>query len=322
MVGVEWIWILLAVAAVFYLLQELLRAKKRKRFPPGPKGLPILGNIHLLGKNPHQDLYHLAQKHGPIMYLQLGFVPAIIVSSPEAAEKFLKTHDLVFASRPYNQAVWYVTHQQRNLVWAKYGSYWRNMRKLCTLELLSTVRINQFQSMRREELGLLIESLKRAASDRVAVDLSASVSSLSANMSCLMIFGKKYMDKDFDDRGFKDVIQEFLHLAAVPNLGEFFPFLAVLDLQGLTRRLKVISKVFDDFLERIINEHAQSKSKKQTRDFVDTMMAILQSGEAEFEFDRRHVKAVLLVSPITLLVMIFDSRYLFDNFLENLMSYL
>lgn len=293
----------LLVAGICYLLQELLWLKKRRRLPPGPKPLPIIGNLHLLSKNPHQDLLHLSQKHGPIMYLQLGFVPAIVVSSPDAAEKFLKTHDLNFASRPHHEGSHYVAHGQRNLTFAKYGSYWRNMRKLCTLELLSTVRINQFQSMRKQEIGLLIEKLKRVGSNdsdsnRVAVDFSELVASTNADMSCLMIFGKKYLDRQvFDDRGFKNVIQELLHIAAVPNLGDYFPWIGVLDLQGLTRRFKNIGKVFDEFLEKVIDEHVhQSKVQENpNRDLVDTMLNILRSGKFEFEFDRRHIKSVLLV---------------------------
>ncbi|CDP12933.1 unnamed protein product [Coffea canephora] len=292
--SIHWLWTALALAAIWFFLQDLFLMKKRKRFPPGPKGLPIIGNLHLLGKNPHQDLEKLAKKHGPIMHMRFGYVPAIIVSSPEAAEKFLKTYDQVFASRPYHESSWYVSYEQRNLTFGQYGPYWRNMRKLCILQLLSSHKINSFLPMRREEVGTLVKSLKQAASDGAAVDLSASISSLGANMSCLMIFGKKYMDKDFDDRGFRDVIQEGLHVAAMPNLGDYFPLLGVLDLQGLTRRFKDLAKVFDKFFEKIIDEHLQSQEHKQTKDFVDIMMGIMQSGEAEFEFDRRHVKAILL----------------------------
>ncbi|XP_027077829.2 cytochrome P450 71AU50-like [Coffea arabica] len=294
MMSIHWLWTALALAAIWFFLQDLFLMKKRKRFPPGPKGLPIIGNLHLLGKNPHQDLAKLAKKHGPLMHMRFGYVPAIIVSSPEAAEKFLKTYDQVFASRPYHESSWYVSYEQRNLTFGQYGPYWRNMRKLCILQLLSSHKINSFLPMRREEVGTLVKSLKQAASDGAAVDLSAAISSLGANMSCLMIFGKKYMDKDFDDRGFRDVIQEGLHVAAMPNLGDYFPLLGVLDLQGLTRRFKDLAKVFDKFFEKIIEEHLQSQEHKQTKDFVDIMMGIMQSGEAEFEFDRRHVKAILL----------------------------
>ncbi|XP_027078023.1 cytochrome P450 CYP736A12-like [Coffea eugenioides] len=294
MMSIHWLSTALALAAVWFFLQDLFLMKKKKRFPPGPKGLPVIGNLHLLGKNPHHDLAKLAKKHGPLMYMRFGYVPAIIASSPEAAEKFLKTYDQVFASRPYHEASWYVSYEQRNLTFGQYGPYWRNMRKLCILQLLSSHKINSFLPMRREEVGTLVKSLKQAASDGAAVDLSAAISSLGANMSCLMIFGKKYMDKDFDDRGFRDVIQEGLHVAAMPNLGDYFPLLGVLDLQGLTRRFKDLAKVFDKFFEKIIDEHLQSQEHKQTKDFVDIMMGIMQSGEAEFEFDRSHVKAILL----------------------------
>ncbi|KAI3451091.1 hypothetical protein Pfo_007756 [Paulownia fortunei] len=290
-----WFWTAIYVIIFLWTLQQLLSLNKKKKLPPGPIGIPILGHFHLLGKNPHQDLHHLAKKHGPIMYLRFGFVPTIVVSSPAGAELVLKTHDLVFAGRPRHQASKHLSYDQRNIVFAPYGPYWRNMRKLCTLELLSNLKINQFQPMRRTELGLLVSSLQQAAEKREIVDISARISALSGDMTCLMVFGRKYADRDLDEKGFKAVIEETLQVAAIPNLGDYFPYMGVLDLQGLTRRMKELSKTFDGFLERIIDDHVQNKQeKKQAQDFVDTMMAIMESGEAGFDFDRRHVKAVLL----------------------------
>ncbi|KAG5593779.1 hypothetical protein H5410_035011 [Solanum commersonii] len=253
-----------------------------------------MGHLHLLGKNPHNDFQKLAKTHGPLMYVRLGLVPTIVVSSADTAEKFLKTYDHIFASRPHNEAAQYLAYGQKNLITAKYGPYWRNMRKLCTQHLLSNQKISSFQSMRRQQVEFMIKSLKNEACDHcVVVDLSAKISSLSADLTCLMVFGKKYMDEDLDKRGFKAVVEEVEHLAATPNLGDFFPFLGVTDLQGLTRRLKDFSKVFDEFLEKIIDEHVQSCDQKQSKDFVDTMLDIMQSGEAEFQFDRRRIKAIL-----------------------------
>ena len=85
------IWATLVVIFVVYAL--LINIQNRKRHPPGPKGLPIIGHLHLLGKNPHQDLQKLAKTHGPLMYVRLGLVPTIVVSSAETAEKVLKTYD-------------------------------------------------------------------------------------------------------------------------------------------------------------------------------------------------------------------------------------
>ncbi|XP_057747699.1 cytochrome P450 71AU50-like [Arachis stenosperma] len=158
------------------------------------------------------------------MHLRLGFVPTIVVSSPQAAELFLKIHDHVFASRPPSEAAKYIFWGQRDIVFGEYGPYWRNMRKMCTLELLSQTKINSFRSMRQEEIDSFIKLLRDAANDGVAVDVSAKVATLSANMSCRMVLGKKYMDQDMDKKGFKAVMQESLRLAAVPNIGDYIPY--------------------------------------------------------------------------------------------------
>ncbi|TMW82591.1 hypothetical protein EJD97_005586 [Solanum chilense] len=293
------IWTTIIVAIAIYIFHKLLNINNNKKLPPGPWGLPILGHLHLIGKNPHQDFYKLAKRYGPFMHIQLGLVPTIVVSSPNTIEKILKTYDHVFASRPHHEASQHVCYGQRNLIFSKYGPYWRNMRRLTTMNLVSSQKINSYQPSRKEEVSLMVKSIKHVAEHNdqqhvAAVDLSAKVSSLNANLSCLMVFGKKFMDDDLDKRGFKSLVQEVVHLAATPNLGDFFPYLGVLDLQGITSRLKTLSKVFDEFLEKIIDEHVESKEQRETKDFVDTMMDIMQSGEAGFEFDRRHVKAVLL----------------------------
>ncbi|KAG6660895.1 cytochrome P450 71AU50-like [Carya illinoinensis] len=292
-----WTWTILSLIMLAYLLQEYWVWKSRnknRKLPPGPRGFPIFGNLHMLGEFPHQDLHRLAKKHGPIMYLQLGFVPVIVVSSPEAAELFLKTHDLVFASRPSHEAAKLISYEQKNLSFSPYGSYWRNVRKMCTLELLSKLKINSFKSMRKQELGSLVKFLQEAAANCAVVDLSAKVSSFSSDMSCRMVLGKKYMDNDFDERGFRALIQEGMELLAVPNLGDYIPCIAPVDLQGLKRRMKAISKIYDDFLEKIIDEHVQSKDENKTKDFVDVMLSFMGSEESEYLIERPNIKAIIL----------------------------
>ncbi|XP_047155062.1 cytochrome P450 71AU50-like [Vigna umbellata] len=287
-----WIAILLLSLACLRLWR---RNSKAKKLPPGPRGLPILGSLHKLGPNPHRDLHQLAKEYGSVMYLRLGVVPTIVVSSPQAAELFLKTHDLVFASRPPHEAARYISWEQRNLSFGEYGSYWRNMRKMCTLELLSQTKINSFRSMREEELDLLIKDLREAAKDGAAVNLSAKVSTLSADMACRMVFGKKYTDRDLDEKGFKAVMQEGMHLAATPNMGDYIPYIGALDLQGLTKRMKSVGKIFDDFFEKIIDEHMQSqKGEDKTKDFVDVMLGFVGTEESEYRIERPNIKAILL----------------------------
>lgn len=290
-----WIWAIISAYVFLHLLQKLLTHKKK--MPPGPIGLPIIGHLHLLGKNPHHTLRDLARKHGPIMGMQFGFMPIVVVSSPATAELVLKTHDSVFSSRPCQAAFNYLSYGQKNLAFSPYGPYWRDMKKLCTLELLSMKRIRQFLPMREAEIRLLVESLKRAAERREGVDLSTKLLILTRDMNFQMLFGTKFdKEGDFDDEGFKRVLVETSELGAKFNIADYFPFISRLDLQGINRKMENVMKMFDAFLEKIIDDHTQdARDDKKTEDFVDTMMAILESGKAAFKFDRRHVKAILLV---------------------------
>ncbi|KAH7565823.1 hypothetical protein JRO89_XS08G0022400 [Xanthoceras sorbifolium] len=149
--------------------------------------------------------------------------------------------------------------------------------------------------MRKEELDLLIEYVKEAALSGIAVDLSAKVGALSADMTCRMLFGKKYMEEEFDERGFKAVMDETMELLATFNLADYIPQIASLDLQGLRKRMKAVAEVFDVFFEKVIDEHVQSRDENRTKDFVDLMLSFMGSEETYYRIDRDHIKTIILV---------------------------
>nr|QNS29983.1 cytochrome P450 [Nothapodytes nimmoniana] len=290
------------IAFIFLLLGALWywctsHRKNGHNLPPGPRGLPIIGNLHILGTFPHRTLEKLSQKYGPIMYLRLGCVPTIVVSSPQAAELFLKTHDTIFANRPKVQYSQYVAYGAKAVGFTAYGTYWRNVRKLCTLELLSTSKIDSFVGMRMEEVELLVKSIGEAAVNRQVVDLSGKMVNVIEDITYRMIFGRN-KDERFDLKG---VIQDAMHLAGVFNLSDYIPLLRGFDLQGLTRRMKATSKAFDKILETIISEREQDASNNHQRkyqDFVETMLSLMKNSskthdELSFTIDRTNIKAIV-----------------------------
>ena len=82
----------------FFLIWLLNKRRISARLPPGPYALPISGNLHQLVLPAHRFFKALADKYGPILFLRLGSVPTVVVSSSDIAKLFLKTHDLIFAS--------------------------------------------------------------------------------------------------------------------------------------------------------------------------------------------------------------------------------
>ncbi|KAK1378312.1 hypothetical protein POM88_025056 [Heracleum sosnowskyi] len=241
--------------------------------PPGPIGLPLIGSLHMLGKLPHRNLYEMSRKYGPIMSLRLGLIPTIVVSSPAAAELFLKTHDTNFANRPTVQLAVEHFYGSKTMLFAEFGGYWRSVRKFCTLELLSPKKIDSMAWLRREELGFMVESLKDAARTGQVVDVSGKVAGLMEDVTCRMLLGKSGDDR-FDLR---EVLKELTKTAGEFNVADFIPFLRALDLQGITRRTKVAGQELDKILEIIIDDHEQEASEGHgnlERDFVDVLLSL------------------------------------------------
>lgn len=231
--------------------------------------------------------------------MQLGNVPTIVVSSPQAAEIFLKTHDLIFASRPKLQSSKYVSYGSKGMAFTEYGPYWRNVRKLCTLELLSAKKIDSFVGMRREELVLMVNSIKEAAVAREVVDVSDTVGGVIENMTYRMLFGRSKDDR-FDLKG---TMKELMDQAGAFNIADYVPILGPLDLQGLTRRIKAMHHSVDKILEIIISEHEEDARTRQKgnheMDFVDILLSLMNNSTDRHDelsriIDRASIKGIMV----------------------------
>ena len=64
------------------------------------------------------------------MLLHFGRKPVLVVSSAEAASEIMKTHDLIFASRPKLKMFEILLYGRKDVASAPYGEYWRQIRSL------------------------------------------------------------------------------------------------------------------------------------------------------------------------------------------------
>ncbi|MFQ6648819.1 hypothetical protein Gotur_021513, partial [Gossypium turneri] len=136
--------------------------KRQKRRPPEPDGaLPFIGHLHLFGKNQllHRIFADMADKHGPAFLIRLGVRPALVVNNWEVAKECFTTNDKVFSTRPKSIAVKYMGYDYKMLGFAPYGPYWRNMRSLAMVELLSIRRLQLLKHVRDNEIGTFIKEL-------------------------------------------------------------------------------------------------------------------------------------------------------------------
>jgi len=284
------------VLFVVFFCKYRLKTKRASNpeLPPGPFPWPIIGNLHMLGELPHRTLKDLADTYGPIMFLRLGSVPAVVVSSPEIAKLFLKTHDLIFASRPQSAAGKYLFYNCKDVGFAPYGDYWRQMRKICVLELLTPRRIESFQSLREEEVSAMIRSIWQESEKGVKpVNISKALSAFTANIICRMLMGRKCSEAPAGSKGFTELLRDMSPLAGAFYIGDFIPRLGWLDFQGIRTGLKKVHEEFDALVEGIFNEHVESRNQNGLANncFVEVLLDISESGNI---ISRNDMKALLL----------------------------
>ncbi|CAJ1932866.1 unnamed protein product [Sphenostylis stenocarpa] len=254
--------------------RNLTKTKSTPNIPPGPWKLPIIGNIpHLVTPTPHRKLRDLAKIYGPLMHLQLGEVFTVVVSSAECAKEVMKTHDLVFASRPLILASKIIGYDATNISFAPYGNYWRQLRKICTAELLTPKRLNSFKPIREEELSSLIKMI--ASENGSAFNLSEALLTSTYAIISRAAFGKKCKGQE----EYISVEKEVLKAAGGFDIGDLFPSATWLqNVTGLRPTLERLHQKCDQILENIIREHKDAKSKAKEgqaepeEDLVDVLL--------------------------------------------------
>ncbi|KAL7161605.1 hypothetical protein ACSBR2_042135 [Camellia fascicularis] len=266
----------------------------KKLPPPSPPKLPIVGNLHQLGLFPHCSLRSLAQKYGPLMQLHFGSVPVLVVSSAVAAREIMKTHDLAFSSRPQTSIATRLTFNSKDVAFSPYGEYWRQVRSICVLHLLSNRRVQSFRNVREEETALMIEQIKH---------YSSSSSSSLVNLTDMVALGRKYGGTK-GGRRFKELLAMLVELLGVFNVGDYIPWLAWMNrINGLDAKVESVFKEIDEFLEGVVEEHVDRRKREGSdtmnigseskHDFVDLLLQIQQENTAGSHIHRDTIKALI-----------------------------
>ncbi|KAK8660376.1 hypothetical protein V6N13_051302 [Hibiscus sabdariffa] len=268
-----------------FAIVKLLHHTRHKdvNLPPSPPTLPILGHLHLLKEPFNRSLLALSQKHGPIFSLRLGSRLAVVASSPSVVKECFTKNDIVFANRPFFWIGKYIGYDYTTLGSSPYGDHWRNLRRICKLEIFSTSRLNSSSSIRSEEIKELLQKLYFTCSDDdlVKVELKPMLSKLAYDVTMRMIAGKQYMGKPEAIR-LHNLIKQLLKVGISPNTGDFFPFLLWADFQGYKKRVVKLTREMDGLLQGLIDEHRRNKEENT----MLTHLLCLQESQAQYYTDQ------------------------------------
>ena len=240
-----------ACLVLLFIAFVLLQTSSRYRLanlPPGPWGLPIVGNLVQLGKAaPHLYLAKLAQVFGEVLSLRLGCRRVVVLSSVRVLREALAQKARHFSDRPPLFSTQLCGSREKTVTFGEYGPL-QVRRKKCIMKALHQSALTNMQHldlMVARETDVLLDQLCCNLGE--AVDPCAFLRTAVINLTFRLNFG----DDDHNEKMQKelqhilDKANDFVENSAVGGLLDFMPWLVPVFHKEASKMEHSVSELFD-----------------------------------------------------------------------------
>ncbi|KAM9409649.1 cytochrome P450 1A1-like [Pholidichthys leucotaenia] len=268
------------VCLVFLILKSLRKEiPKGLRQLPGPKPLPIIGNVLEVGSKPYLSLTDMSKKYGDVFQIQIGMRPVVVMSGNETVKQALIKQGEDFAGRPDLHSFSYVNDGKSIAFGTDKAGVWRARRKLAYSALRSFATVKgttpEYSCVLEEhvskEAEYLIKQLNNVMKTEGSFDPFRYIVVSVANVICGICFGRRY-DHDHEELlNLVNLSDEFVQVVSSGNPADFIPILQYLPSKAMKKFLAINDR-FNKFVQRIVNEHYATFDKDNIRDITDSLI--------------------------------------------------
>ncbi|CAB1350113.1 unnamed protein product [Coregonus sp. 'balchen'] len=207
------------LGAVLFLLVLYLRssgssAEEQGKEPPGPRPLPLLGNMLQLDlKEPYHTLCEFANKYGSIFTVHFGPKKVVVLAGYKTVKQALVNQAEDFGDRDITP-VFYDFKQGHGILFAN-GDSWKEMRRFALTNLRDFGMGDKGSEDKiLEEIPYLIEVFEKH--DGKAFDTAQPVIYAVSNIA--IVYGSRFEYTDPLFTGMADRANESIHLAGSASI--------------------------------------------------------------------------------------------------------
>nr|Q92095.1 RecName: Full=Cytochrome P450 1A1; AltName: Full=CYPIA1 [Opsanus tau]AAA74968.1 cytochrome P450 1A [Opsanus tau] len=246
---------------------------------PGPKPLPIIGNVLEIGRKPYQTLTALSKRYGPVFQIQIGMRPVVVLSGSETVRQALIKQGEDFSGRPDLYTFQFISDGKSLAFSTDKVGVWRARRKLAYSALRSFSSLEstnqEYSCMLEEHIckegEYLVKQLNTSMKANGSFDPFRNIVVSVANVICGMCFGRRYDHYDQELVSLVNLSEEFGQVVGTGNLADFIPVLRFLPSTAMKKFLSINDR-FDKFVKKIVSEHYATYNKDNIRDITDSLI--------------------------------------------------
>ncbi|XP_033218260.1 methyl farnesoate epoxidase-like [Belonocnema kinseyi] len=269
-------WFLIITCVSLLVIKALMDWRRGSNFPPGPKGLPVLGNMLDMKKLLKEKKYfacafsHLAEKYGPVVGLRLGYAkPFILVSGREAIVEMLSRPE--FDGRPDSFSFRYRTMGVRRGMVFTEEKVWTDHRRFAqkSLKHLGFGK-RTMEDLILDNVNSLITNLRRNSKNGVIENFSKHSSISILNNIWNLVGGLKLTEENAKLQEAVEMLYNLArHTSAAGGLLDHMPFLRffIPEYSGFNA-LKKCHGGIRKFLESELARHKEIKAEGVHNDMI------------------------------------------------------
>lgn len=258
---------LFVVPFAYSICNEIIRHKARLPAFPGPRGLPIIGNIADIKYNAAEKYRQWASKYGPVYQIQLGNIAVLVVNNAQAAKTIFGNNSQALSSRP----VFYTFHKVLSntagttIGTSPFSDSLKRRRKGAASALNKPSVQSYIPHLDVETLSFVREAFKYGEAGGKAVDPMPLIQRLSLSLSLTLNWGTRMGDSEnalFHE--ITEVEEEISRFRSTTgNLQDYIPLLRLNPFSFGTRKAAEMRARRDVYLNKL-NQDLDDRMEKGT----------------------------------------------------------
>ncbi|DAA31248.1 cytochrome P450 2J2 [Bos taurus] len=258
-------------AVVFLFLDDFLKRRRPKNYPPGPPPLPFVGNFFQLDfDKAHLSLQRFVKKYGNVFSVDFGIFRSVLITGLPLIKEALVHQDQNFANRPLIPIEKRIFNN-KGLIMSN-GHVWKEQRRfaLTTLRNFGLGK-KSLEERIQEEAAYLIQEI--GEENGQPFDPHFTINNAVSNIICSITFGERF---DYQDDQFQELLRlfdEMMHLrtSTCCQLYNIFPRIMSF-LPGPQHALFSKWEKLKMFIAGVVENHKRDWNPAEARDFIDAYL--------------------------------------------------